>query len=225
MSQPTSRWQLFKHWQGLKVWEQWLIATAIAQLVSLGILTAANALIQLTVNPNISVVLILVGILQGASLGFAQWCVLRQYIRHIGWWIVATIVGALLAWGLGTMVDVLIALFIALSIKVGTVKTIATLVGIFLLGTGVGTILGYAQWLVLESHIRNSFIWIIANAIAWAVGLLLAFMSVGFVRLDEFTAHNAIVWVTTGTSMGAVIGGITGIALIWLLTPRLRHRH
>ncbi len=225
MNRPTSRWQLFKHWRGLKVWEQWLCATAIAQLVSLGILTAANTVTRWTGSPNIYVVLILVGALQGAVLGFAQWLVLRRYIRHMGWWIGATIGGAILAWGLGMMVDVFMALFVALSTTTGTVKTIATLEGIFLVGAGVGTIIGYAQWLVLESYIRKSFLWIVANALAWAFGLLIAFISIGVTRLDEFNAHNAIAWVVTGMSTGAIVGGITGIALIWLLNPRRRHRH
>jgi len=36
-----------------------------------------------------------VGGLEGAVLGLAQWLVLRRYVKQLGWWIVATKGGAI----------------------------------------------------------------------------------------------------------------------------------
>jgi hypothetical protein len=224
MPKPPSRSHLLARWQDLRLWQQWVLATVIAQIISLGVLIAAHTILQLTASPNLYGILLLAGVLQGSILGLAQWLVLRRYIRNVGGWLIATIVGALLAWGVGSLVDVLMTLFIALSPKVAGAKTIALLEGVFLLGAGVGTIIGFTQWIVLERHIRQSFLWIFANTFAWAFGLVIAFISVGMTQLNRFSRETIIAWIATGTAMGIVIGSITGITLIWLLTSRQGHR-
>jgi len=97
------------------------------------------------------------------------------------------------------------------------------------LGAGVGTVLGFAQWLVLKAYvrvyIRQAGWWMAANAIAWALGLFVAFMGAGIQKSDGFSLETALIEAATGAAMGSVIGGITGIVLVWLLKPRLRQSH
>jgi NhaP-type Na+/H+ or K+/H+ antiporter len=64
-----------------------------------------------------------------------------------------------------------------------------------------------------------------ANALAWALGLLVAFMGEGIQKTDGFTVQTALIEAATGAAMGAVIGGITGIVLVWLIKPRLQQHN
>ena len=56
-----------------------------------------------------------------------------------------------------------------------------------------------------------------ANALAWSLGFLIAFMDIGFEQLGELSIHNALNAAATGAAMGTVLGGSTGIFLVWLM--------
>jgi hypothetical protein len=167
-------------------------------------------------------VLLIVGVLEGAILGFAQWLVLRRYIDNADWWILATSAGALIAWVMGLTVSVVMALAY---VSTGDgVKTALMLRGVGLLGAGVGVVMGFSQWLVLKVHIRKAAWWIFANALAWSLGLTVAFIGAGMISYPSLSLEAAIAGVATGVVMGAIIGGITGIALVWLLLGKNRIR-
>ena len=76
----------------------------------------------------------------------------------------------------------------------------------------VGLFAGFGQWIVINSKIRNSQLWIPATIIGFLIGsftsfFLFAFLS-GVLLSDKF--YRAIEWITIiGTFMGA--GSITGI--------------
>ena len=171
-------------------------------------------------NVNTYAILLLVGALQGAILGFSQWLVLRHYIHKAIWWVLVTTIGALLAWLIGVFVSIAMAFAFTLN----GVKTATLLLGVVLLGAGVGAVLGLAQWLVLRAYvrvyIRQAGWWMAGNALAWALGLLVAFTGAGIQKSDGFSVETALIGAATGAAMGAVIGGITGIVLVWLLKPR-----
>lgn len=155
----------------------------------------------------------LVGALGGIILGFAQWLVLRRYIQHSVQWIVATVIGSLLAWFTGLTISTLMAFAYA-----GASNTIVFIQKLVLVSAALGGILGFCQWLVLRTQISFSIWWIVANALACSLGLLVAFVGAGVVR-DSLSIQTTLLTVATGATMGAVIGGITGIALVWLLKP------
>ncbi|MEB3336107.1 MAG: hypothetical protein VKJ46_01500, partial [Leptolyngbyaceae bacterium] len=92
-----------------------------------------------------------------------------------------------------------------------------------LLGAGVGTVLGLAQWLVLRPHSRQASWWVFASALAWAWGLLVAFIATGIVILNGFSIQTILVEGAVGAILGVVVGAITGFALVWLLKPRLEN--
>jgi len=210
---------------GLILWEKWVLATAVGELVGLSIFALVSTNHGIFGNINTRTMLLLVGALQGAILGFSQWLVLRHYIHKATWWILATTVGSLLAWLIGLAVSIAMALAFTLN----GVKTTTLLLGVVWLGAGVGTVLGFAQWLVLKAYvrvyIRQAGWWMAANALAWALGLFVAFMGAGIQKSDGFSVETVLIEAATGAAMGSVIGGITGIVLVWLLKPRLRQSH
>ncbi|MCU0549569.1 MAG: hypothetical protein MUC48_09505 [Leptolyngbya sp. Prado105] len=46
-------------------------------------------------------------------------------------------------------------------------------------------ILGFSQWCVLRLSFRRSFSWIIANALAWSLGLMVGFMNADLIYADD----------------------------------------
>ena len=207
-------------WSSWGLWERWVLATTIAEVVSLAVI----CVLSVAVSPfgYVRGVLTLIGTTFGIVLGFAQWLVLRHYIRHSRRWIFATTIGSLFAWFTGLTIITVMAFVYAGASGDGT--TAALIKGVVLLGGGLGAILGFCQWLVLKSEIRFSMWWILANALAWALGLLVAFVGVGMVP-SGLTIQTALITAATGTAMGTVVGGITGITLVWLFKPRRKQVH
>jgi len=218
----TQTLNLSKSWT---LWEAWVAATAIAELVSLVLVLLASTTMKLLGTTELVAVLYTVGLLQGIVLGFAQWLVLRHYIKHVGKWIAVTAIAATIAWLLGIKAIALLSFFLVLD-HAGTaeMRTLALARGVFLVGAWTGGVLGLAQWLVLREHIRRGSWWVFANAIAWACGLLVAFVGTTFMTFDRFDLATALASAANGVTAGAVVGGITGIALLWLLKPRLKRQ-
>lgn len=211
---------------GLILWERWVLATAAGQVVGLTAIAAINATLTKTDNLNMYAILLSIGAVEGAVIGFFQWLVLRRYIDKAIWWIVATTGGAILAWLMGLAVSILMAL--AFAYGGDGQHYLELMLGVIFLGFGVGAILGFAQWLILRTslraYIRQASWWTATNALAWGLGLLVAFMGTGIETTSKFSAQTMLISAATGAAMGTVIGGITGIALVWLLKPRWRQR-
>jgi hypothetical protein len=218
----SRRTRLLRRWNGSTFWEQWIIATVLSEMVGLVAIVAISTLTHdLHINPY--GLLTILGAIEGAVLGFSQWIVLRLHIRHAGWWILATLVGAMIAWFAGLFVSMVLAIATAASLP--TQQAALLLPGIAAQGVGVGMILGYAQWLVLQPHLRHQIWrktlgWLFANVAAWVLALLIAFIGVGKLESSSPGSLNRVmIAVTTGGIMGAIVGTITGLALISALKP------
>lgn len=207
-----------QHLHAVKLWETWVGVTIVAELVGIGAIAALTLNLGQVDNTATNTLLLSIGIAEGLILGVAQWWILRRYVRHAVRWIFATTIGTLLAWALGVPISFLLVVMYGSHI-LGSLNPIALLRGILLLGAGVGIIVGYCQWLVIqaETSYRSQW-WVIASAIAWALGLALAYLlsnlTIGF--------QTSITIALIGTAMGAVVGGITGLALIWMMNSHLR---
>jgi len=92
--------------------------------------------------------------------GVLQWLLLRRYLPRMGWWIVATTVGWLLA------------LSGARSLWRASLSTALDPHPMwFVLGRVVltGGTIGVAQWLVLRQRVRHAAWWIVTNVLGWGV--------------------------------------------------------
>ncbi len=207
--------------------EWWVLATIVGGVIGIGIASVASIMANTLgpINAPINVVMLLhvVGALEGMALGFTQWLVLRRYIKHVGGWIVATSIGAIAAWLIGLKVIVVLTLIFFNGVMAETTP-LALLKSVFWLGTWMGAVVGLAQWLVLRTHVRRGIIWVLANALAWGLGLLVAVMGITWGEASTWATGTALVPIAAGATAGAVVGAITGITLVGLLKPRLR-RH
>jgi hypothetical protein len=139
-------------------------------------------------------------VLAGTVIGFAQWFVLRRYLMAGSTWIWAD--------GLSWAAGYVLGLFL---IQVLPSTVFAAFIGYFLFGI----IVALLQWPVLRREIPQVFTWMIASAVAWAVGYWAsqAVLSLFTDPLIEPAVGTTVIAVTSGL----VAGAITGIALIWIV--------
>jgi hypothetical protein len=117
--------------------------------------------------------------ISGALFGLLNWFLLTGKFIHARPWVIVNSIG----WAVG------ISLMFFVAEQVGQTA------GIILLGVVIGAM----QWLVLRREFSHAFVWIIANAVSWSVGIALFFVN-----------------------DGVIIGGtimciITGLTYVWLL--------
>ena len=105
---------------------------------------------------------------------------------------------------------------------------LASAVGSVLLGKGMqfvdsellvallGLIVGIAQWLVLRQYVRKAGWWILASAIGWGVGFILAFTVIDL--YFYFSSEELALAVD-----GVIVGATYGLAQ-WLALHRLVHQ-
>jgi hypothetical protein len=151
--------------------------------------------------------------LEGIAVGLAQWWVLGRCVpaltRRV--WVVATILGAIVAWAMGMTLGTLAGDLIG-----SGASTAALLVGAAL-GPVVGALLGGAQWLALRHHVPHAGWWVLANALAWTAGMAVIFAATGIVQESTPVGVVAITWAVSGILAGVVVAAIHGLVLVWLL--------
>jgi hypothetical protein len=130
-----------------------------------------------------AVAAVILGILlEGVLVGSAQAWVLRAALRNLSAasWVRATMIGAALAWLLGMVPSTVAALMVSppsSGAAHGSNPSAAVQYGLaVLLGAVTGPVLGLAQWLELRRHTARANRWILANAVAWALGMVVIFV-------------------------------------------------
>lgn len=114
-------------------WFLWILATALGWFIG-GVLLSGIGLVP-----------------SGVAIAFLQWLVLKQRIPKAWRWIIVSVIGWSLGWGIS-----LIAYSLGLDLFSGMV---------------IGFTTGTAQWLILRGEIHWSGWWIAVSAVAWAVGI------------------------------------------------------
>jgi hypothetical protein len=178
----------------LGLWLGWTLATAGGML--LGFLPT----ILLVDVLSLGLAQIAVPVLAGTVIGLAQWLVLRRYVTASTQWDWTD--G--LSWAAGYILGLLL-------IQLLPSTVFAAFIGYFLFGV----IVALVQWPVLRREIPQVLTWLLASAIAWAVGYWAsqAVLSLFTDPLIEPVVGTAVIAVTSGL----VAGAITGLALIWIV--------
>ncbi|MGF1504524.1 MAG: hypothetical protein GYB64_01880 [Chloroflexi bacterium] len=215
--------------RGDGVWARWVAANALGEMIGLGAATLLGVALTAGVTAAFGAqapaammaVFVIGGTFEGAVIGVAQWTVLRQPLPELRLrqWLVATMIGAFIAWVLGSLPSTLMAM--APAAAAGSPAGANPLVELLLaagLGLVAGPILGVGQAVVLRQHIPGSMgRWVLANGLAWAAGMPLIFLMAGSVPAAGITVgFAAFVLVGIGV-VGAVVGAVHGLFLAGLL--------
>jgi hypothetical protein len=136
------------------------------------------------------------GIMLGVGVGILQWLVLRRRVSGVGWWVLATAAG-----GYGIFQASFILIEESLSF------------GLLLSSTGVaalgGAVTGILQWLVLRGKVSRAGWWVLASTVGWGLSMAVS-IAVPSGVTDDIDFMGLVV-------TGAVLGAVTGAALVWLL--------
>ncbi len=215
-----------------KLWFQWILANTLAETVGLGATLLIGAFLLVNAEQTIGAIPaaalgVLAGaVIEGSIVGTAQWLVLRRPLKSMKWltWALATALGACVAWILGMIPSTL--LFTgsdtggAVPAQMSDLMTYALAAT---MGIVLGTILGVPQWLVLRRHLPKAGWWVLANALAWMLGMVVVFMGTSFIPEEGITGQIALLLLLFVIAAGAFVGAVHGLVLIWLLRQcRLR---
>jgi hypothetical protein len=133
-------------------------------------------------------------------------------------WVLATDLGAFVAWTLGMLPGTLMGASSETGGSAPQEPSNTMVYGLaILMGLVAGAILGTPQWFVLRRHVRRAALWIGANALAWVPGMVLAFVAVDFVFSASSGVSTFVLAIGTLVVIGAVVGSIHGLALVWLV--------
>jgi hypothetical protein len=178
----------------LGLWLGWTFATAGGMLLGfLPTILLVNLL-------NLGLAQIAVPVLAGTAIGFAQWLVLRRYVTASTRWDWTDGI----SWAAGYILGLLLIQLLPSSV-------FTAFIGYFLFGV----IVALVQWPVLRREIPQVFTWLVASAVAWAVGYWVsqAVLSLFTDALIDPVVGTTVIAVTSGL----VAGAITGLALIWIV--------
>ena len=215
------------------LWLRWIKANAIAELVGLG-LTAFLSVLAFSYWENIhplwiALLMIIAGaLLEGLFVGYIQWQVLRDYLTGLSLktWATATAVGAGVAWGLGMIPSTFFSLAESSEPSQPMPEPSPWLILLLAASMGLllGPILGIPQWWVLRRHVGRAGWWIVANALAWMVGMVVVFAASGKLAVDS--SYLLILLSIAGSLLvaGALVGAIHGLFLVWLLDQQKLNR-
>jgi hypothetical protein len=223
---------------GQLLWMRWVAANALGEMIGLGLTFAAQALAftaggsnpSLALTIGLALLTVIAGTIEGLIVGWAQWIAMRWHFPAITRraWVLATVVGALVAWFFGSLPSAIMNVGEA-SAAQGSAQTAAQeppQVVVLLLAAGLGVVAGailsFFQYLALRrTHLDHSGWWIPANSLAWMVGMPLIFWGIDFIQGGMNTLQMLLFFAVLLALTGAVVGAIHGIALvrIWRFNP------
>jgi hypothetical protein len=218
-------------------WLRWVLANAIGEaiglsavlLVGFGLLGPRLAGLAGAWPAVLSLVAgVLLGILEGIVVGAAQGAVLRSRLPALSLrtWILATVIGAMVAWGLGMLPSTLF------STDPGGTEAAAEMPGwlTYVMAAGMGTVAGVilasAQWVALrQSRVRQAGLWLPANALAWLCGMPLVFLGMGAIPIDASVLQALPIVVAATAAAGVVVGAIHGLILVKVMLAHAPELH
>jgi hypothetical protein len=215
LSKPTSANFYFK----------WLTANALAELLGLGGVALLVVLLmpRLETGLTFAVALALFAAVafEGLCVGAAQWWVLSQWLElRARDWLGFTVLGGTAAWLIGMVAGSTLT-FGSETATVAEPGLAFTLLLAGLMGLGLGGILGTAQWFVLRHYVRGASWWLLANALAWAVGMVIIFAATASLALMPSTVSVVTAVIVALLLTGGVVGAIHGFFLIWLVRKKV----
>jgi len=217
-----------KHERDAIFWLRWVAANAGSEavglsavlLVGFGVLGARLAGLPGAWPAVLSLAAgVLLGIFEGIVVGAAQGIVLRRRLPRLALrtWIVATVIGAMVAWGLGMLPSTLMAADTGGGQAAAEMPEALTYVMAAGMGLVSGVILALAQWLALRPHVRRAGWWLPANALAWLCGMPLVFLGMGAIPAGASVLQALPLVAAATAAAGAVVGAIHGAVLVKVL--------
>jgi hypothetical protein len=184
---------------------QWLLLSTVGWALGFFVGFALGTIISEDLIPNSVfgeiLAYFMLGTVLGSVVGLMQWFVLRRQISRAGWWILASAAGLAVVIGAG----ITLAALMEYSVELGSFASLLRWVLVMALG---GAVTGILQRPVLQQRVSRASWWVLANTLGWALCIFVAgsagLMLPGLQIVAFFGG-------------GILLGGITGVAMVWLL--------
>lgn len=211
-----------------RFWQRWVVANALGELAGLGAVAAVGFLLFTHAGEPASVsqalaftaAFIILGAFEGVVIGLAQRQVLRTLLPSVRGWVLATVVGAMVAWAVGMVPSTVAGLMQQGAPPAATPSEPPLVLVLFLaacLGAVAGPMLAAFQWLSLRKVVPDkAWLWLPANAVAWAIGMPVIFLGAQANELTSSTAAIAALVALAIFIAGAVVGAVHGRVLLGL---------
>jgi|GEM_PF-4020064 len=226
-----------------RIWWQWVRISALAFGVGLGsagliaiglrTLASSNGIIQSLLYGSLQIRELLPLLFAGLFVGAIQSQVLSEHLSNFRWyqWLRLTVIGVLLIWLIKVMAMLFLTLvpFRSLNRLIWVLSSRSVSMpgpGYFVTPAWTGALLGFIVALVqqqeLKQHVHNSEMWSWANGAAWALGfpVLVAGEIIALSTLPTTSFSMPLFVLVTFVAQvitGAVVGGIQGFAIAYLL--------
>lgn len=208
------------------LWLRWVGANALAELLGLGAtfgvgvflftrmgepqgLAAIGGLLLMTAT----------GLIEGTVVALLQWSVLRRPFPEVSRraWLVATLIGVLVAWFLGSLPATMIDMSgNAADASAQEPETWLMLTMAAAMGLVLGVVLALPQWSVLRREVGKAWVWLPANSAAWALGMPIIFAAVDLAYGAGAIWGAVLVMALALALTGTAVGAMHGLALVWL---------
>ena len=210
---------------GWGFWMRWVAVTAVGVSASSYAFMYAsdvwNHAVDLTPRVDELVGFSLLLAVLGAGVGVMQWLVLRRQLSQAGWWVLASMAGAVVV-GVGLAADW------AYDVVMGDERFSIARPEPAIAATVALASIGPMQWLVLRRQVSRAAWWVLANAVGLGGGYLLgiaiavtlsgALCDLGLADCSGLAELSHIIYAFP-PAFGIAFGAITGAAMVWLLSP------
>ncbi|MGD2158205.1 MAG: hypothetical protein PVG32_15115 [Anaerolineales bacterium] len=213
------------------LWLRWVVANAIGEMIGLGTTFGVGYLLFNQIGEpegwvavlGFGSLLVASGAIEGIVVGLAQWIAIRRTPLNITRrsWVVATFLGALVAWFFGSIPSTLMSLSTD-SGNVSPQEPEHMLVIILAGGMGAiaGVILAIPQWRVLHRTVSKAWLWLPANSAAWFLGMPIIFTTVDLIEKAQGVLQSVTLFAMSLLITGAVVGAVHGAVLVRLVALR-----
>jgi hypothetical protein len=214
---------------------RWIGANCLGEAFGLGTTFVLGVLIAPALGGGTSTATVLVGavaavllgtLLEGVVVGLFQAQALHRRLPTLARraWIVATAIGAGLAWLLGMIPSTIMSLIDrGASAAAGPPVEPPMLMQLglaALLGLVLGPVLALPQWRVLRPQVSHAGRWIWANALAWALGMPVIFAGMDRLPWESGGPRLYAGLFAVAAVAGAVVGAVHGRALLGMQPTR-----
>jgi uncharacterized integral membrane protein len=215
-----------------RLWRSWTIFCSLGEIFGIAIAAITARLIWLFIGePSdlaekvfVLISMIIAGSLEGLTVGYFQWHVLRGVFPTMKarFWIKPTVLVAALGWFLGMLPST----FFTANQETAAAQAqpdlplVWTIIFAALMGLIVGAIFGAAQWFVLRRFVKNAGLWIIGNAVGWSVALIWIFIAASLPDEETSLANVLILGGIGGLLSGLSVGAVTGYFLLRIFSQK-----
>jgi hypothetical protein len=210
-------------------YKRWIWANAWSELVGLGstlalgflLFSEADSRSTTAILGSTAFAIVAGALLEGGVVGYAQARVIhvRFPVLRTRAWILATVTGAGAAWLLGMIPSTVLSLREtgAPSATAPEPGPIALLLLTAAMGAVLGPVLSTPQYFVLKRLVNGAAWWIAANALAWALGMIVIFAAIGTLPADASDLRAAVTVAASCLGAGALVGAVHGPTLLRLM--------